>query len=67
MKVIEFIKTIRDLAYELTFEFREENYFIKKEIVNNVYAIDLKLLDRKIDNWFVDFEKQEIIIDLEKE
>lgn len=67
MKVIDFITTIRDLKYELTFEFREENYFLKKEIVNNVYAIDLKLLDRQIDNWFVDFEKQEIIIDLEKE
>ena len=67
MKVIDFITTIRDLEYKLTFEFREENYFLKKEIVNNVYAIDLKLLDRQIDNWFVDFEKQEIIIDLEKE
>lgn len=67
MKVIDFITTIRDLKYELTFEFREENYFLKKEIVNNVYAIDLKLLDRQIDNWFVDFEKQEIVIDLEKE
>ena len=48
MKVIDFIKTIRDLEYKLTFEFREENYFLKKEIVDNVYSIDLKLLDRKI-------------------
>ena len=48
MKVIDFIKTIRDLEYKLTFEFREGNYFLKKEIVDNVYSIDLKLLDRKI-------------------
>ena len=67
MKVIDFIKTIRNLEYRLTFEFREENYFLKQEIVDNVYSIDLKLLDRKINNWFVDFEKQEIVIDLEKE
>lgn len=67
MKVIDFIKTIRDLEYKLTFEFREGNYFLKKEIVDNVYSIDSKLLDRKINNWFVDFEKQEIVIDLEKE
>lgn len=67
MKVIDFIKTIRDLEYKLTFEFRERNYFLKQEIVDNVYSIDLKLLNRKIDNWFVDFENQEIIIDLEKE
>ena len=67
MKVIDFIKTIRDLGYKLTFEFREGNYFLEKEIVDNVYSIHLKLLDRKINNWFVDFEKQEIVIDLEKE
>ena len=67
MEVIDFIKTIRDLEYKLTFEFRERNYFLKKEIVDNVYSIDSKLLDRKINNWFVDFEKQEIVIDLEKE
>ncbi len=67
MKVIDFIKTIRDLEYRLTFEFREGNYFLKQEIVDNVYAIDLKLLDKEIDNWFVDFEKQMIVIDLEKE
>ena len=67
MKVIDFIKTIRDLEYKLTFEFRGGNYFLKKEIVDNVYSIDSKLLDRKINNWFVDFEKQEIVIDLEKE
>mgnify|MGYP005793339837 FL=1 len=67
MKVIDFIKTIRDLEYKLTFEFREGNDFLKKEIVDNVYSIDSKLLDRKINNWFVDFEKQEIVIDLEKE
>ena len=67
MKVIDFIKTIRDLEYKLTFEFRQENYFLKQEIVDNVYAIDLKLLDKEIDNWFVDFEKQMIVIDLEKE
>lgn len=67
MEVIDFIKTIRDLEYKLTFEFRQENYFLKQEIVDNVYAIDLKLLDKEIDNWFVDFEKQMIVIDLEKE
>lgn len=63
MKDKNFIEKIRDLEYKLTFEFRQENYFLKQEIVDNVYAIDLKLLD----NWFVDFEKQKIVIDLEKE
>ena len=67
MKVIDFIEKIRDLKYKLALEFRQENYFLKQEIVDNVYAIDLKLLDREIDNWFVDFEKQKIVIDLEKE
>lgn len=67
MKVINFIEKIRGLEYKLTFEFRQENYFLKQEIVDNVYAIDLKLLDKEIDNWFVDFEKQKIVIDLEKE
>ena len=67
MKVINFIEKIRDLEYKLTFEFRQENDFLKQEIVDNVYAIDLKLLDKEIDNWFVDFEKQMIVIDLEKE
>lgn len=67
MRVVNFIKKIRDLEYKLTFEFRQENYFLKQEIVDNVNAIDLKLLDREIDNWFIDFEKQIIVIDLVKE
>ena len=67
MKVINFIEKIRDLKYRLTFEFRQENYFLKQEIVDNVYEIDLKLLDREIDNWFVNFEEQKIVIDLKKE
>lgn len=32
MEVIDFIKTIRDLEYKLTFEFREGNYFLKKKL-----------------------------------
>ena len=67
MKVINFIEKIRNLEYKLTFEFRQENYFLKQEIVDNVNVIDLKLLDREIDNWFIDFEKQIIVIDLVKE
>lgn len=67
MRVVDFIKKIRDLEYKLTFEFRQENYFLKQEIVDNVNVIDLKLLDREIDNWFIDFEKQIIVIDLAKE
>lgn len=67
MRVVDFIKKIRDLEYKLTFEFRQENYFLKQEIVDNVNVIDLKLLDREIDNWFIDFEKQIIVIDLVKE
>ena len=67
MRVVDFIKKIIDLEYKLTFEFRQENYFLKQEIVDNVNVIDLKLLDREIDNWFIDFEKQIIVIDLVKE
>ena len=32
MKVIDFIKTIRDLEYKLTFEFREGNYFLMNSL-----------------------------------
>ena len=64
MKVIDFIKSNRLLEYRLTFEFRKNNFFIKEETIDNVYNLSKQLLDKDIDNWFVDFDNNKIVIDL---
>lgn len=64
MKVIDFINSNRLLEYKITFEFRRNNIFIKDETIDNVYNLSEQFLDSDIDNWFVDFDKEKIILDL---
>ena len=64
MKVIDFIKSNRMIEYKVTFEFRRNNYFIKEETIDNVYNLSKQFLDSNIDNWFVDFNNNKIILDL---
>ena len=64
MKVIDFINSNRLLEYKITFEFRRNNIFIKDETIDNVYNLSEQFLDSDIDNWFVDFNKEKIILDL---
>ena len=67
MKVIDFIKDYRLLDYKVTFEFREDNFFIKEETIDNVYNLSVQFLDREIDNWFIDFNNQKFVIDFKGE
>ena len=67
MKVIDFIKDYRLLDYKVTFEFREDNFFIKEETIDNVYNLSVRFLDREIDNWFIDFNNQKFVIDFKGE
>lgn len=64
MKVKEFIEKLRDLKYKYTFEFRENNQFLKEETVNNVSSIENSILEKYIDIWFVDFFNNKIVIDM---
>lgn len=64
MKVIDFINSNRLLEYKITFEFRRNNLFIKDETIDDVYNLSKQFLDSNIDNWFVDFDKEKIILDL---
>lgn len=64
MKVIDFINSNRLLEYKITFEFRRNNIFIKDETIDNVYNLSEQFLDSNINNWFVDFDKEKIILDL---
>lgn len=64
MKVIDFINSNRLLEYKITFEFRRNNIFIKDETIDNVYNLSEQFLDSNINNWFVDFNKEKIILDL---
>lgn len=64
MKVIDFINSNRLLEYKITFEFRKNNIFIKDETIDNVYNLSEQFLDSNINNWFVDFDKEKIILDL---
>ena len=64
MKVIDFIKSNRLLEYKITFEFRRNNFFVKDETIDNVYNLSKQFLDSNINNWFVDFDKKKIILDL---
>ena len=64
MKVIDFIKSNRLLEHKLTFEFRKNNLFIKEETIDNIYNLSEQFLENNIDNWFVDFDNNKIVIDL---
>lgn len=64
MKVIDFIKSNRLLEYKITFEFRRNNLFIKDETIDDVYNLSKQFLDSNIDNWFVSFDENKIILDL---
>lgn len=64
MQVIDFIKSNRLLEYKLTFEFRRNNFFIKEETIDNVYNLSKQFLNSDIDNWFIDFDNNKIILDL---
>ena len=64
MKVIDFVKSNRLLEFKVTFEFRKNNFFIKEETIDNVYNLSKQFLNSDIDNWFIDFDNNKIILDL---
>lgn len=64
MKLIDFIKYNRLLEYKITLEIRKNNIFVKEETIDNEYNLSKQFIDSNIDDWFIDFDNEKIIVNL---
>lgn len=64
MKLIDFIKYNRLLEYKITLEIRKNNIFIKEETIDNEYNLSKQFIDSDINDWFIDFDNEKIIVNL---
>lgn len=65
MKLVDFIKYYRLLEYKVTLEIRKNNIFLKEEIIDNIYNLSKQFMDSNINDWFIDFDNEKIIVNLE--
>lgn len=64
MKLVDFIKYYRLLEYKVTLEIRKNNIFLKEEIIDNIYNLSKQFMDSNINDWFIDFDNEKIIVNL---